>query len=454
MTTDTTSNNNTNLWLSYLPVGKTIPKALYSDCDNNRLNLYESGVLPEAKKRSDSIACLVKKDLLALVKNRDKGTYEMGKVRTLKVRIHGFQGQFQDEISPGVGTAFLVGDRLALTAGHCVCREETDELDTDKIQKTRLIFGLTMLDASQISPIIKDRVCKILKVVKYARNEGEGDWALVELKKHPKDVSPLPIDFTNVVQKSLRIYMLGHPSGLPMKFTGNGKVVENHPKQQTTQFEAAIDAFAGNSGSPIFNEKTHKVIGILVAGRVDYEYDRATRTIATHRVTQQEINEEGYEKCQRITVLPEDVIDAIDPRVAQKRQTVISTCQTVQDLIRGQKNQEAIDLLKTLPDDDVQAVNLALAALVETHKKEKYKQKSLASGFIDEQSIDEAIHSVLLIPVAESSASASGNVVLPGGDQRTAASGPGSSATADDNIVAGTLYTAAGPGAMDIFKQK
>ena len=63
--------------------------------------------------------------------------------------------------------------------------------------------------------------------------------------------------------------MLGHPSGLPMKYTGGAKAFEIEDNYFTTN----LDSFGGNSGSPVFNAKTLEVEGILVRGDVDYTPD-------------------------------------------------------------------------------------------------------------------------------------------------------------------------------------
>ena len=38
-------------------------------------------------------------------------------------------------------------------------------------------------------------------------------------------------------------------------------------------FQTNLDAFGGNSGSPVLNSETGEVEGILVRGEIDYSYD-------------------------------------------------------------------------------------------------------------------------------------------------------------------------------------
>jgi len=57
--------------------------------------------------------------------------------------------------------------------------------------------------------------------------------------------------------------MIGYPLGTPMKLAKNARVIFNNEEAQS--FITNLDAFEGNSGSPVFNEK-NEVSGILVNG--------------------------------------------------------------------------------------------------------------------------------------------------------------------------------------------
>jgi len=69
--------------------------------------------------------------------------------------------------------------------------------------------------------------------------------------------------------KNTEVYIIGHPCGLPLKVARDPKSVVS--KVYDVTFQARLDAFGGNSGSPVFNSSTHCVEGILVQGKVDFE---------------------------------------------------------------------------------------------------------------------------------------------------------------------------------------
>ena len=64
-----------------------------------------------------------------------------------------------------------------------------------------------------------------------------------------------------------RLFVIGHPCGLPQKYAPGAKVRDNTP---APFFVANLDTYGGNSGSPVFNATSYKVEGILVRGENDF----------------------------------------------------------------------------------------------------------------------------------------------------------------------------------------
>lgn len=392
-----------SLWLSYLPVPGSDLKALYTQGTDNRLNIFNLTISPEIRNQALSVACLVENRFL----DETEEPCKFIKIQKLKDRFGPFATppQFHDESAPGFATAFFVADGLALTASHCVCDPGTHIISEERIKKIRLLFGFRMKTATEHHPIYKKSICCITDIVRFSRSSKDGDWALVQLNKNPDGAHPLALDFINVVHHPLPIYMLGHPSGLPLKYTQNGTVVEAREETQAgeeTQFEAAIDAFAGNSGSPVFNNLTKKVIGILVAGKTDYV------TIAgfteLNQVSSEQIREKGHERCQRIATLPDEVVRIIASKAIQPTQQIqppsgiIARFREAQGLLSIDM-QRAIEILSSLAESGVQAANCALAGVDKDPGKQAiFKQRALRSGFFTEEEVGAFITSFLNQP--------------------------------------------------------
>ena len=79
----------------------------------------------------------------------------------------------------------------------------------------------------------------------------------------------LPIRRKAKIEDNAKVYAIGTPSGLPVKITIGAKVFDN---SHEFYFNTNLDTYGGNSGSPVFDNKTHMVEGILVRGGEDFEY--------------------------------------------------------------------------------------------------------------------------------------------------------------------------------------
>lgn len=169
--------------------------------------------------------------------------------------------QFAEQHAVSACTGFLVGSKYLVTAGHCVingCGSEMWAFDyalNDKDQK------LVTLQNKNIY------YCK--QVVSHALSAFplKKDYALIELDREVTDRKPLRLS-TKKPKKGTSLFVVGTPTGLPLKVaTGSVK----SKGIIATYFRTNLDTFAGNSGSPVFNEESGKVEGILVRGQEDYE---------------------------------------------------------------------------------------------------------------------------------------------------------------------------------------
>jgi HEAT repeat protein/V8-like Glu-specific endopeptidase len=306
-------------------------KVRYADQDQ-RLNLHELETtkldqifVSTVKEQAKSVACMIFKEYLL---EKDSGWQLHPQTRTLAAIVEqqpefggvtfGEKEAFRDEVAPGFGTAFLVGKQLAMTAAHCVCQKDSDILDQAVIRRACLVFGFHEIKAQPSDYFFtKHQVYQIKKVVshQFIRDRDNKlqftdwtDWALLELTEEAP-FTPLPMNMTEKVASSIELYMLGHPSGLPLKFTGNGFVLGNTHKDF---FECNLDAFGGNSGSFVAAKSTQVGSGMLCSGGTDYEITdnyqgTGQRRIQARLITKKQIAQnkigERYENCQRIDTL-------------------------------------------------------------------------------------------------------------------------------------------------------
>jgi len=237
--------------------------AIYGDDD--RLDMYEvknKDVLKNAE------AVMSMWDKLDVIPNRD-GTY------SLRTSTFGYSYSLhRDELfySQQIGascTGFLVAPDVVVTAGHCI--------NSTNYKSRVFVFGYKMQSKSYLETkkITSDKVYFVKKVLGWKLDKSSGsDFAVIQLDRPVKGVTPLKVSKKRV-KTSQYVYLMGHPCGLPLKFAPNGKVVSSW---RTAYFIATVDAFGGNSGSPVFNAD-HEVVGILVRGEPDFEIYQGRRRV-------------------------------------------------------------------------------------------------------------------------------------------------------------------------------
>lgn len=278
--------------------------------------------LEAIKAQTNGVGCLISNKFLEIADSEEK--YRLSsQAETLAGRLESLSGitlgeaeAYRNETSVGEATVFLIGKNLALTAAHAVCQKDSNLIDPFKLENTKLVFGYQLNNENQSSTEFdKKNIYKIKEVVAHNYEKQPcanvyKDWALIKLDRKIQELVPFNLDFSNLPKKGMEVHMLGFPLGLPMKYTGNGKVMKDPLRIEVNDesFHADLDAFRGNSGSPVINKKTNEVIGILSSGSDDFELDSNylgtdNERLKTKKVTKMNIARHGWERCQRLDKL-------------------------------------------------------------------------------------------------------------------------------------------------------
>jgi len=142
-----------------------------------------------------------------------------------------------------------------------------DTIMDNYIENVVVVFGyrLNSPDIPEPFTISSQQIFSLKRIVNAVNDfKDTGDYAILELNEVPPYPS-VNLHF-EVPKENDKVYTIGHPVGLPQKITGLSviKAIKNKV------FIASIDAFSGNSGSPVLFED-NKVIGILVRGQRDWK---------------------------------------------------------------------------------------------------------------------------------------------------------------------------------------
>jgi hypothetical protein len=166
--------------------------------------------------------------------------------------------RFATQPRAALGTAFLVGPDMVATAAHVLLGEDLTTL--------RLVFDFAVTKVGE-NPKTCREIYRISKLHASDTGNGRYDWALVQLKRAV--VGGVPLTFAEGsygLHRHMPIYMWGHSAGTPKKFV-EGSVLSNDATTWTIRTK--LDAFGGDSGSPVFNQD-HQVVGVLFGGSMDW----------------------------------------------------------------------------------------------------------------------------------------------------------------------------------------
>lgn len=157
-------------------------------------------------------------------------------------------------------TGFLVGDDVLVTAGHCV--NETS------LMTMKVVFGYRMKNTRQpVTTVKSDNVYGVESVIQRRLTRDGLDYAVLRLDRKVTNRQPLCMAKRDVVEDE-NVYVIGYPVGLPIKYADDARVTDT---DYSYTFQALLDTYGGNSGSPVFNDQ-HEVVGILVRGRTDFTF--------------------------------------------------------------------------------------------------------------------------------------------------------------------------------------
>jgi len=169
-------------------------------------------------------------------------------------------------------TAFVVGPDLVATAGHCI-----DPASGWKSFRVAFGFRTSRTPAGEVAIPQELPLTEVYTPVEIVAQQLPGrqngnrkgvDYAVLRMDRPITNHAALALHLDGSVATAQGVYVLGHPSGLPLKFAGDAAVRQ---VVAGAYFLANLDTFGGNSGSPVLNANTHLVEGILDQGDTDYQ---------------------------------------------------------------------------------------------------------------------------------------------------------------------------------------
>jgi len=184
--------------------------------------------------------------------------------------------RFAIQKSIGFATAFVVGPRMIVTAGHSLWDDKAARtaFEGQSLRDKRFVLGYhqqpTHISAVGTKPTAipvgnvfqLDRIRYMSSMM--ALQPGLPDFAIISLVQAVSAaIAPLQFSATRV-QGNTPVWHAGHPEGLPLK-SGQGTTRAEHTPDNQIRLRHNLTIFPGDSGAPIF-DGTNQVVGIHVRG--------------------------------------------------------------------------------------------------------------------------------------------------------------------------------------------
>jgi hypothetical protein len=128
---------------------------------------------------------------------------------------------------------------------------------------TNVVFGF-VADASGNNEVVnvpETEVYRCTEVVGvWERVPTDEDWAVFRVDREVRNRTALVVRHDGTPQSGGELLVAGHPDGLPLKLAGHGGIRGN-PASDPVNWTSSLDAFGGNSGSPVIQLVTGVVEG-------------------------------------------------------------------------------------------------------------------------------------------------------------------------------------------------
>jgi hypothetical protein len=205
--------------------------------------------------------------------------------------------RFYHQPCAGFCTGVLVAPRIIATAAHCI-RGISDSQRAERLQQIRIVFGFHMRDTISARTTFTDNdVYQPITIIERSDRNAD-DWALLRLDRDVVGAMPLRLRRSGQIADGAAVGVLGHPCGIPAKYAGGARVRRNDARGF---FRANLDAFGGNSGSPVVSLEG-VVEGLLIRGAPDFVRDSAGLNRSLIIPLRDTLDDPPGEDCARATL--------------------------------------------------------------------------------------------------------------------------------------------------------
>ena len=177
---------------------------------------------------------------------------------------------FADQRTGAFCSGVLVAKNKVLTAGHCL-RELSANSDSLFTNEIKFVFGFAATNErpNGVTKLPLENVFTGKLALNGELSDDGADWGLLQLDRDvPASLAKPIVNISPTeVKRDQKVAVIGYPTGLPLKYAPNAEIRDAENKHF---FVANLDTYGGNSGSPVYDQETKTLVGILVRGETDY----------------------------------------------------------------------------------------------------------------------------------------------------------------------------------------